>query len=79
MLDKVWVRYENEIMRMAEFEYAAIVAECDWQNVFRAPPSLSKLCPKTIIVVCIEGKQKFWKFFWVCPNQTFREKFTYRI
>lgn len=72
-------RFENEIMRMAEFEYAAIVAECDWQSILRCPPRHSQLLPKTILASVIAWQQRFGVHFWACPNRAFAEKLTYRI
>jgi DNA excision repair protein ERCC-4 len=72
-------RFENEIVRMAEFEYAAIVAECDWQSILRCPPRRSQLLPKTILASVIAWEQRFGIHFWACPNRAFAEKLTYRI
>jgi DNA excision repair protein ERCC-4 len=72
-------RFENEIVRMAEFDYAAIVAECDWQSILRCPPRRSQLLPKTILASVIAWEQRFGIHFWACPNRAFAEKITYRI
>jgi hypothetical protein len=56
-----WIRcgfdIENEIMRMAEFEYAAIVAECDWQSIIQGPPRRSKLFQRQSLPVLSPGSK----------------------
>jgi hypothetical protein len=74
MLDKGRIRFENEIIRMAEFEYAAIVAECDWQSIIMYLPRRSQLVPKTILASVIAWEQRFGIHFWACPNRAFAEK-----
>jgi ERCC4-type nuclease len=72
-------RFESEIVRMAQFKYAAIVAECDLHSILRCPPRRSWLLPKTILTSIIAWEQRYGIHFWACPNRAFAEKITYRI
>ena len=72
-------RFENEMIRMAGYDYAAIVAECDWHCIVRCPPRRSRLLPKTILASIIAWQQRYNVHFWACPNRFFAQKVTYRI
>ena len=72
-------RFEKEILRMAAFNYAAIVCEADWQEILRSPPPRSKLSPKVIFSSMIAWEERYKVHFWPCPNRAFAEKVTYRM
>jgi ERCC4-type nuclease len=70
-------RFERELERMAEYTYAAIVIENDWQSILRCPPSRSRLNPKTIFRSAIAWEQRYGVHFWTCINRAFAEKVTF--
>ena len=72
-------RFEREIIRMARFDYAAVVIEADWTAILRSPPHHSKLNPKTVYASIIAWSQRHHIHFWLCPNRQFAERTTYRI
>lgn len=72
-------RFEREIVRMADFQYAAIVCEGDWQTILRDPPIFSKLNSKSLVASLLAWQQRYGVHFWPCPNRLFAEKITFRI
>jgi ERCC4-type nuclease len=72
-------RFQREIERMSSFQYAALIIEADWLSILRAPPSRSKLNPKTIYSSAIAWSQRHGIHVWACPNRPFAEKTTFRM
>ena len=72
-------RFENELERMVDFEYAAVVIEGDWIQILRNPPARSSFNPKSFYASVIAWQQRYHVHFWACPNRAFAERTTYRI
>ena len=72
-------RFEKEMGRLAEFQYAAVVVEGDWQAILRNPPRFTKMNPKSVFSTVVAWEQRYGVSFWMCPNRAFAEKLTYRI
>ena len=72
-------RFEKVMERLAEFQYAAIVVEADWQTILRNPPRFTEMNPKSIFATVVAWEQRYGVSFWMCPNRAFAEKLTYRI
>jgi DNA excision repair protein ERCC-4 len=72
-------RFERELQRMSEMEYAVVIIEADWTTIFTNPPKYSKVQPKTIYASIMAWQQRFKVHFWCCPGRDFAERTTYRI
>jgi len=72
-------RFERELLRLKDYEFAAVVAEADWETIFKRPPEFTSLKPKTIFRSVITWQQRYGVHFWMCPGRWFAEQVTYRI
>lgn len=73
-------RFEAEIVRMANYRFAAVVIEAEWSVIFTAPPAFSqKMRPKTILASCIAWSQRYQVHFFAVPGRSFAEQLTYRL
>lgn len=72
-------RFEREFERMLEYEYAALVIEVDWKDIYKKPPSRSQLSPKIILRTLIAWHMRFNVHVWPCPGRNFAEKVTYLL
>ena len=70
-------RFERELERMSEFQFAVVMIEADWLAILRNPPSRSRLKSKTIYRSVIAWEQRYGVHFWACTNRAFAEKTTY--
>lgn len=72
-------RFEKEFERLAKFEYAALVIEAGLGDIFKNPPSHSKMNPKAVFHTLISWSVYYKVFVWACPDRTFSEKLTYYL
>lgn len=72
-------RFENEMRRMAEFEYAAIVIEADIKAWFTTPPARSRMNPKAVFRSLIAFSQRYNVHVWPMWDRQSAEKLTYII
>ena len=73
-------RFERELQRLAEMEFAAVVIEADWNAIIGSPPPQSKLLPKTVYRSIIAWQQEFpTVHWWACESRDFAERTTFRI
>ena len=72
-------RFQKEMERLSNFDYAAVVVEGDWRKCLRDPPLFSQLRPKSLFATVIAWEQRYGVSFWMCPNRNFAERATYRI
>jgi len=72
-------RFEKEMERMFDLEFAAVVCEADWFTVLRNPPSRSKMNPKSVYATILAWMQRYRVHWLMCPNRSFAEKTTYRM
>jgi ERCC4-type nuclease len=73
------VRFENELSRLSEYDFAAVVIEADWHTIIFNPPVRSQFNPKSFFASVIAWQQRYGVHFWACMNRDFGEKTTYRI
>jgi len=71
------VRFEREYIRMAEFDYAELVVEADLKTVFKNPPPLSQMIPKSVYRTILAFSQRYGINAWFCPNRQFAEQHIY--
>ena len=70
-------RFERELERMAEFQFAAVVIEADWKTIIKYPPHRSKVTPKHVYRSVIAWQQRYRVHFWACYSRAFAEKTTF--
>lgn len=72
-------RFERELERMAEMDFAAVVIEASWSHLIGRPPKRSRLQPKTVYRSIIAWQQRYGVHFWDCPTRSFAERTTFRL
>jgi ERCC4-type nuclease len=72
-------RFEREFQRMSKFEYAALVVEVDWKQMYKYPPARSKMSPKIILRTLLAWHMRYQVHIWPCPGRKFAEKVTYLL
>ncbi len=71
------IRLEKEFIRMAEFDHAEIVIEGDLRAIFKDPPPLSMMKPKSVYRTLLTFSQRYNVKVWPCPNRAFAEQHIY--
>jgi DNA excision repair protein ERCC-4 len=73
-------RFQRELARLNELEFAIVVVEAEWVEIFRYPPVRSKLTPKTIFRSVNAWEQRYTRVHWCfCPGRPFAEAKTFRV
>lgn len=73
-------RFERELFRLNQMEYAAVVIEAGWVEILSDPPAHSQLLPKTIHRSVIAWQQRYPRIhWWPCGNRRLAEVTTFRI
>lgn len=72
-------RFECEMQRMSEFDYAALVVESDIQTWFMNPPARSKMNPKSVFRTVVAWSQRYNVCVWPMWDRASAEKITYLI
>ncbi len=72
-------RFERELQRLSEMEFACVVIESDWDAIISQPPIHTRLNPKIIFRSVISWKLQYpTVHWWACPNRRFAETVTFR-
>ena len=69
-------RFEKEWIRMARFDYAALVIELDYYSIYAAPPDLSQMRPKSVFRSIIAISQRWGIHCFPCRDRGMAEKTT---
>jgi ERCC4-type nuclease len=73
-------RFERELVRLDDMEFAAVVIEAGWSAIIGHPPTHSELRPKTVYRSIIAWQQRYPRVhWWACDTRTFAERTTLRI
>ena len=72
-------RFEKEYQRMSEFDYAVVIIENDLNTMFKYPPPMSQMLPKSVFRTLLAWSQRYGVHFIPCVNRDFAEKTTYII
>ncbi len=73
-------RFERELQRLSEMDFAAVVIEAGWSAIVGQPPPHTKLSPKSVYRSVIAWQQRYPKIhWWPCDTRTFAERTTFRI
>jgi len=73
-------RFERELARLAEMDYAAVVIEATWERILSNPPMGSQLAPKVVLRSAMAWQQRFPSVhWWAVDGRRFGEAVTLRI
>lgn len=73
-------RFERELERLAQMQFAAVVIEASWQDILLDPPQHSALNVKTIHRSVIAWQQRYPRVhWWPCGSRRLSEITTFRI
>jgi DNA excision repair protein ERCC-4 len=72
-------RFERELVRLNGMQFACVVVEAEWSEIFADPPRHSQLSPRTVWRSYLAWEQRYvnvkWKFL---PGREFAEVATFR-
>lgn len=57
-------RFERELERLSEFEFATVMIESTWPEILSSPPVHSKLPPKAVLRSAIAWQQRYPNVHW---------------
>jgi DNA excision repair protein ERCC-4 len=73
-------RFEREIERLNEFDYAAVVVEAEISEIVSSPPPNSKLAPKTVLRTAQSWSMRYPMVHWFfLPGRRAAELWTFRL
>jgi ERCC4-type nuclease len=73
-------RFERELARLDEMDFAAVVVEADWPAILFTPPVESSLLPKTVFRSVLAWQQRFPRVhWWTAYSRDFAEIITFRV
>lgn len=73
-------RFERELARLNEFEFAAVVVEAEWSEILSGGPIHSKLSPKTVFRSVNAWEQRYTRVHWhFLPGRDIAEVKTFRV
>jgi ERCC4-type nuclease len=72
-------RFENEMVRMSEFDYAALIIESSLAGIFMCPPGRSRMNTKAVFRTLISWSIKYNVHVWPMWDRESAEKVTYLI
>ena len=73
-------RFERELERLNQMDFAAVVVEAQWSEVFDDPPRHSRLCPKTVFRSVNAWEQRYPRVHWsFLPGRDFAEVKAFRV
>ena len=72
-------RFEREMIRMSEIQYAVLVIESSLSSIFVNPPRHTKMNPKSVFRTLIAWSQRYNIHVWPMWNRDAAEKVTYLI
>jgi ERCC4-type nuclease len=79
-LGQARLRFQRELYRLSQLQWAAVVVEADWTAILTQPPERSRLLPKTIFRSVIAWQMRYPNVhWWLCPGREFAEATTYRL
>lgn len=73
-------RFERELARLQEMDFAAVVVEAGWGEILDNPPLYTQLPPKTVFRSVLAWQQRYRGVHWVmCDSRRLAEVTTFRI
>jgi DNA excision repair protein ERCC-4 len=73
-------RFDRELARLADMEFAAVVVEAEWTEIVNNPPARSQLPPRTVFRSVLAWQQRYPRVhWWTVPGRAMGEVVTFRI
>lgn len=75
-------RFEREAVRMAEYEYAAIVIEADWSAILNPNEHLkheTRMSAASVSATLLAWNLRYGIHIWPCPDRAHAEVLTFRL
>lgn len=73
-------RFVRELAGLDDYEFAAVVVEAEWSEVFGDPPRFSQLPPKLLYRNVLAWQQRYPRVhWWFVPGREVAEVTTFRI
>lgn len=73
-------RFVRELERLAEYDFAAVVVEAEWSEIYGKPPPHTVLKPKTIFRSMLAWQQRYPRVHWLFwPGRAAAEVVGYRV
>jgi DNA excision repair protein ERCC-4 len=72
-------RFERELERLADYDYAAVVIEATWPDILSSPPRHTKLPPKTVYRSILAWSVRYPIQWWAMGNRRLAEITTFRL
>lgn len=73
-------RFERELERLSDLEFAAVVIESPWSRLLFDPPPHTQFSPKSFFRSVIAWQVRFPRVqWWACETRTFAERVTLRL
>ncbi|MBR9800277.1 hypothetical protein GYB59_00625 [bacterium] len=72
-------RFQREMERLSQYDYAAVVIEADWNHLINLPPTSSQISPKTAVRTVLSWSIRYGVHFWPCMNRRHAELTTFRL
>lgn len=70
-------RFEKELSRMSEFDFAAIVIEGNWYDMWMKPPIRTQVTPRTVIRSLLAWAQRYDVHMMPCGPRRLAARVTY--
>lgn len=76
-LGKGRARFEREFQRMSEFQYACLMIECGFLDVFCSPPKFARVHPKSVFRSVYAWSIRYGIHVCWATNREYAQKITY--
>ncbi len=70
-------RFEKEFDRMSKMQFAGLIIESTWKDMFENPPAYSKMNPKAVFRSVLAWGMKYDVHVYWCEDRAFAEQITY--
>ena len=71
--------FEGRLEKMAAFDYAAVVVECEISELLTDPPRFATLTSKNLNRTILAWRQRYPVDWWFVPGRPYGEAYTFRI
>lgn len=71
-------RFEREIQRLSEFEYAMVVIEASWVDLIRNPPPRTEVKPRSVVATIIAWESRYGVPFHAYGPRSLGAQLTFR-
>jgi ERCC4-type nuclease len=72
-------RFENEIERLSQFDFAAVVVEADWREILAGMPGESQISPRVAARTAFSWSIRYGVHFYFMPGREVAESATFRL